>query len=212
MAVVLSDVAVCNMALRLLGANAISSLTDATDTAATCNLLYGPLKQSILTAHHWSFATKKVVLQRITTVPKNEYKYEYELPSDRLEGGGLAGYNSNQQYARPFMDWRIMEEQIHTNAELFVLEYMFDIQEPRWPAHFVRLVSHAMASEIAVTTTDSANRADYYDRKAYGTPNENRRGGLFRASANTDSKQQPNKAFENFEVLGAFSSSEFDGC
>jgi hypothetical protein len=62
----------------------------------------------------WSFSFKKVQLARTINTPVNEWKYEYQLPSDRI-GPPRAAFNSDQAGARPFTSWEIYGDKLLTN-------------------------------------------------------------------------------------------------
>ena len=67
-----TQVTISNTALRMLGANAITSFTDGSDAAAICSALYPNIKDQSLGMYPWSFAKKKVTLSRSATAPTNE--------------------------------------------------------------------------------------------------------------------------------------------
>ena len=77
-----TDIKICSDALLMLGASPISSFTEGTDESNICDRLYPDIKIRALTMYDWSFSFKKTQLARLVTTPANEYKYEYQLPSD----------------------------------------------------------------------------------------------------------------------------------
>ena len=79
-----SALTVCSDALLLLGAKPISSFNEGTDAANVCDRIYPTLRDSTMQAYPWSFTFKKVQLARTINTPVNQYRYEYQLPSDRL--------------------------------------------------------------------------------------------------------------------------------
>ncbi len=79
-----TDIKICSDALLMLGANPISSFTEGTDEANICDRLYPDIKIKTLASYPWSFSFKKVQLARLITTPTNEYKYEYQMPSDMV--------------------------------------------------------------------------------------------------------------------------------
>ena len=95
-----TGVSICSDALILLGAKPISSFNDGTDEANSCDRLYSDIRDTTLTMYPWSFAYKKVKLARLVTTPTAEWKYEYQLPGDRL-GNPRALFQTNNTFARP---------------------------------------------------------------------------------------------------------------
>lgn len=86
MAVGDTDVSICNKALLLLGAEAITSFSDGTPAAAACDTIYTEVKQTTLGMYPWSFTVAKKELVRDTTTPNNEWTYQYLLPNDMVLG------------------------------------------------------------------------------------------------------------------------------
>jgi hypothetical protein len=57
-----SVVEICNRALQKLGAARITSLTQDTPNARSCNVAYNVLRKAELRSHPWSFAIKRAEL------------------------------------------------------------------------------------------------------------------------------------------------------
>jgi len=82
-----TNVTICNQALLLLGSDTISNFTDtANDASIVCNNIYETVKKQSLSMYPWSFSIVKQELSRSTTVPVNEWSYQYDLPSTALTG------------------------------------------------------------------------------------------------------------------------------
>jgi hypothetical protein len=75
---------ICSDALLMLGAKPISSFDEGSDEASVANRLYPDIKDQALLMYPWSFSFKKTSIGRLLTTPINEYRYEYQLPGDRL--------------------------------------------------------------------------------------------------------------------------------
>lgn len=71
------------------------------------------------------------------------------------------------------------------------------------PAYFVRFLRVALASEIAITVTDQATKADYFRAQAYGSPGESGRGGLLREAMNIDGRGQGTQIVEDYSLIQA---------
>lgn len=79
-----SDVEICSNALRMLGANPIISLTDASTEARLCNGLYESTRDNLLAMYSWNFCTKRASLAQLIDPPAFDYTVQYELPADYL--------------------------------------------------------------------------------------------------------------------------------
>jgi len=52
-------VSICSNALRKLGDDPITSLTDDTERARLCNAFYEPTRDAVLRSHPWNFAIER---------------------------------------------------------------------------------------------------------------------------------------------------------
>lgn len=83
---VTTDAEVCNLALSYAGQRQfIGDLNEATDEARVCKVHYATLRDRLLSAHWWSFATKTVALAQLSGVTRTPWTYCYSLPADLLE-------------------------------------------------------------------------------------------------------------------------------
>lgn len=80
-----SNVEICNMALTALGANNIMDLTENTEEARKCNVLFENLRDEMLESHIWNFAIRRSDdLALSATSPEWEYTNKFQLPTDCL--------------------------------------------------------------------------------------------------------------------------------
>jgi hypothetical protein len=79
-----SEVDICNLALSHIGASAtISSLTEQSEEAFHCNLLYADARDAVLRAHPWGFAKRHLALSDVGSPPGN-WSYRYSYPNDAI--------------------------------------------------------------------------------------------------------------------------------
>src|SRR5688500_10711972 len=106
----LSDIALCSRALIRLGAAPIASFNDGTAESEIAGALFGPVRDALLSAYGWSFATGQVALSGLESPPVADYQKAFQLPTDFLraisagEGGRGRGLN-----------YRIARNILHTN-------------------------------------------------------------------------------------------------
>ena len=191
---------VCSDALLLLGARPISSFNEGTDEANLCDRLYPHVKKSTLQAYPWSFSFKKVQLARTINTPVNEYKYEYQLPSDRL-GTIRRAFTSTSFGAETFNAWTVQDDKLLTNEETIVVDYQFLPEESAMPAYFVQLLNYMMAWHLADPVTDQISKTQYWQQIAVGSPGENNRGGYFRTAMVIDGQGNVTQAFEDYSLI-----------
>ena len=195
-----TDIQICSDALLLLGANPISSFTEGTDESNICDRLYQDIKIRTLTMYPWSFSFKKVQLARLITTPTNEYKYEYQLPSDII-GRPNAVYDTDDVGAHPRREYRLLGNKLLTDYESVYIDYQFNVTEFALPSYFVQLLKYQMAWHLAMPITDQTDKSDYWRTIAEGTPGENGRGGYMRQAMNIDGAGNPTNAIQDFSLI-----------
>ena len=77
-----TEVSICSNALRRLGDDPITSLTDDTERARLCNAFYQDSRDLVLRSHPWNFAITRASLAQLSNTPAYGYNYMYALPTD----------------------------------------------------------------------------------------------------------------------------------
>jgi hypothetical protein len=77
-----TEVSICSNALRKLGDDPITSLTEDTERARLCNAFYESSRDSLLRSHPWNFAITRATLAQLSTTPAYGFSYQYALPTD----------------------------------------------------------------------------------------------------------------------------------
>jgi hypothetical protein len=195
-----SGVSICSDALLMLGAKPITSFTEGTDEASVCDRLYPDIRDQALMIYPWSFSFKKTQLARLVTTPTNEFKYEYQMPADRL-GAPRAVYNSSGLNEVPIVAYRIMGSKLLTNEEIIYVDYQYYTPETEMPVWFIQLLKYLTAWHISIPITDQTEKAAYWQSVAVGSPGENGRGGYMRTAMNIDGQNQPANSIKDFSLI-----------
>lgn len=116
-----SEVSICNRALQKLGANRITSLTDASPNARACNNAYAEVRDAELRAHPWAFSIKRATLASSTTPPAFKYGNAIPLPTDCLRLLPPDDYDN---------DWVVESGNILTNATTANVRYISQVVDP----------------------------------------------------------------------------------
>jgi hypothetical protein len=165
----MASIAVCNLALAEIRAQAIVSIDDASPEADACARHYDDCLNTLLECHEWAFAKVRAVLALLATNDRSdEWLYAYAAPADLgVMGAVVSGavippvgvfYPWPYDWPRPpfyLVDFVFDGSTIYTNLENATLEYSSNaIDESRWPAMFKRALSLDLASRLAITLRD----------------------------------------------------------
>lgn len=152
-----SKVSICNSALIKVGAERISSITQDTKSARILNALWDQVRDSVLRAHKWNFATKRVTLSPTSDSPDFGYDYVYDQPNDCLRV--LNTFPDS-------IDFVVEGRKILTDEEtLDVLYICRHESEADWDSCFAEAMAWRLASEIAYNLTESNTLAVNCDKK-----------------------------------------------
>lgn len=151
----LNDIAIASRALIRIGAAPISSFDDGTAESEIAGALYEPVRDALLSAYGWSFATGQVELSMLEDIPVADYSYAFQLPSDFLRAisAGTSSRGRGLQY-------RIARGALHTNAETVILTYIFRPEEEEFPPYFDAALIARLSAELTIPVTESTSRAE----------------------------------------------------
>lgn len=151
----LSDVALCARALIKIGAAPITSFADETAESEIAGALYPQVRDALLSAYPWSFASGQVALSQLVTPPLADYSYAFGLPNDFLRalsaGAGSRGRGLN---------YRISSGALHTNSSEVILSYIFRPEEESFPPFFDNVLITRLAAEFCIPVTENSGRAE----------------------------------------------------
>ena len=132
-----SVVAICNRALALIGEEPVTSLTDDTEPARRCNLLYADTRDAVLRAHPWNAAIMRIDLAPLAELPPFGFSLQYQLPSDCLRVLGMADRRAT---------FRIEGRRLLTDISPASIVYVRRLTDPN---AFDALIIDAMAARLA---------------------------------------------------------------
>lgn len=162
----MASIAICNIALAEVRASTIVSLGDDQPEARACAIHYDDCLATLLEAHEWGFAKKRVALAALTVNDRSgEWAYAYGAPSDMASTTAIiypqqtpisgVYYPWPYDYPRPpfyMSDFVFDAGVIYSNVDGAILEYVIENpDEGIMPAMFKRAVALDLASRLAVT-------------------------------------------------------------
>jgi len=109
-----SRVQVCCMALGMVGAEVIESLTADTEAARKSNLYLDQVIEEVLRAYPWNCAKVRVSLAQEVTTPAFGFAYIYSLPADCVKV-------LKTEYTD--IAYKILRGKLYTDEDTMVVEY-----------------------------------------------------------------------------------------
>lgn len=149
-----SKLDIINQGLLLLGESVITDYD--TPVGIIADTLYKTTRDSLLASHRWRFAVKKVALVAASGSPVNEWQYHYTLPSDYVL---LIRTYPNSNY-------EVFEDKLLSNLSTASIDYVFDPGEKKYPTYFIKALTHALASDMALSVTHDKSMADLQHKLA----------------------------------------------
>lgn len=149
-----SDVSICSNAMLMLGGKSFSSFDEKKDHVAAAASLFPGVRDSVLRAHPWNCATKRLVLAPLASKPPFDFTNQFQLPGDWLRTiqvgrkGEMIAYRSEGQ-------------RILASVTALPLVYCFRNEVPStWSTNLIHVMELAMAAKMAYTVTASASVRD----------------------------------------------------
>lgn len=157
----LSPVDLAARALLKIGANRIASFTEGSLEADIAASLYPTVRDALLSAHPWNFATSQARLAKSATVPVADFENAFQLPVDclRVLSAGTADRGRGLTY-------RISQRLLLTDADDVVLTYVGRPLEADFPAFFDMTLINFLAAEFCIPLTDSSARWEALQKAA----------------------------------------------
>lgn len=185
----LSDIALCSRALIRIGAAPVASFGDGTAESEIAGALFGPVRDALLSAYSWSFATGQVELSALEAPPAADYANAFQLPSDFLRAlsAGTGGRGRG-------LNFRIARNAVHTNASSVLLTYIFRPAEEEFPPYFDAALIARLAAEFTIPVTENTSRAEAMFRLAEGE---------FGRARQIDAQQDSPGRIEDFSLINA---------
>lgn len=150
-----SKVQICQRALAELKAQNIDSLTENTEEARLCALLYDEAVETLLELHRWDFSIEKAVLAQSTSTPVFEYTYYYQLPVDPYCVRVLEAYN---QDGYELDDWKVEGRLLGCNEDYVQIRYIKRIDNiVETSPTFRETLVFWLAHKLAYSLTGSAS-------------------------------------------------------
>lgn len=183
-----TDINICTRALVKIGAHPIASFNDETAQAEIAGLLYPGVRDALLSAYPWSFATAQITPAQLAVPPIADYPLAYAVPNDFLRVVSLSGGGAYR------VEYKIQGQQIHTAAEDVVLTYIYAPPEEDFPPYFNMALVARLAAEFCLPITENSARAEILARQA---------DQEFARARQIDAQQDTPNAITQFSLIDA---------
>lgn len=152
---------VINVSLGLIGATAIVSLTDGSESANRAGKIYTEVRDSLLRSHPWNFATKRQKLAQSSTDPVFEFDRAYPLPSDWLRTVSISDNDAGWSTVLFRMEQIAGQNAIICSREEIWLRYVHRVTDPNlMTADFRTALEFLIARDLAIPLTSSRSLRD----------------------------------------------------
>ena len=150
------ETTICNLALGMLGQNAIMSLDDASQAARFCKQFYTHTRDAVLQTAQWNFAIKRASLSRLADAPISGWQYQYQLPTDHLRVIELNGADVSARFG----EFSIEGNRLLTDDDGAVIRYISRVEDANlFDALFIETLATKLASKLAKPLTGNAQEA-----------------------------------------------------
>lgn len=152
-----SEVSICNKAILQVGGSKITALSDEGAEAELCNEFYADLRDAVLEAHDWSFATKRISIAAAVSAPNHLFSTQFLIPSTMLHVREVNRVSWDDEQRR----WEIEDGYIVMNESTCKVKYTFQVTDTAmFSPLFVQALSAYLASELAIPLTQNQKLAD----------------------------------------------------
>lgn len=158
----MSKVAVINVALRRLGQETITSLTEGSRAANLASPHYDELLELLTRSNQWNWAEKRVQLARSANTPVSTFDYQFFMPTDCARVVVVSADDSG----RTNVDYELTHDDtdgnvLLTDATQIYLTYVSYVTDTaKMPPDFRYALSMAIARDLAIPLTNSRGLAD----------------------------------------------------
>lgn len=145
-----SDVQICNSALIKVGTDLIITLEEDNKRARVCKHQYPLLRDEVLRAHPWNFATARVQLAEVLPAPTfGEYEKWFELPDDCLRVLNIINGDG--------LKWAVEGDKLLVNTDSVNIRYIKRVTDTTlYDANFTEVLATRIAADLAWSLVQDA--------------------------------------------------------
>jgi hypothetical protein len=145
---------ICNMAMRMVGEEPITSEYEDTKAAEALRNLWDICYEEVLERHSWGFAQKRAALAAEVDPPDFGYAYRFLCPADPQKLVGVTMINESVD-----TDFRVEGGYILLDSETCNLQYTAKVEIALAPGTFANSLATIIASRLAYNLSGGRGRA-----------------------------------------------------
>ncbi len=175
-----TEVSICNQAISWLGGTLIISLDQDSTEAKLCKANYEHLRDLVLEAKDWTFATKRIQLAKLSTPPVYGFSAAFAIPSDNIRvlqcspNPSLGTSSTSPGPSRESLrigdelrtEWQREGDEIVCDEDTLYCRYIAKITDPsKFSPGFVQALAARIAWDIANPLTRSNALEEKMEKK-----------------------------------------------
>lgn len=156
-----TDVQICNLALRKIGAAPIMALNADTKASEACKEHFPLVRDILIGSHPWNFATKRVSLPLAANKPAYGWDNAYHFPADLIRVLDVGEHPTEEAFT-------VENRQILCNIPPpLPVRYIFRVPtSAAFPPRFVDAFAFRLAAELAYYLASNASLAEQMIQQA----------------------------------------------
>jgi hypothetical protein len=196
----LTNVAIVNRALARFGGGVVATMEDATPPGPAVALQYQTTIDELLGGYDWTFCKETVALNRLADeAPGTDgrlaagWLYAHALPAQRLKLPSK--YLRNPRFENdPVTRISVHADRVYSDEKDLWAVVQLRADESVWPAYFTATAVACLAADLIMAISGNASLRDQLTVEAYGTPSEQRRGGMVQRAQSIDAANSGTKS------------------
>jgi hypothetical protein len=178
-----TDIRFANAALAKFGGGAIATMADVAPPGPKVRLIYQVVADELF-SYPWTFCKITTPLERVVDeAPGSDgmlmagWRYAHALPVDRL--APPVKYLRDPRFEDcPVQRFAVQNELVYSDDEKLWAVVLVRPDESVWPPYFRTAFIGCLAANLVMPVSGNSGMFDKLDLIAYGSPSENRKGGL----------------------------------
>lgn len=189
----ISEIDIIRAAHDRIGAEPPDDLNAELQGGVTAKMAYDLEVRMALALYPWSFAQRLYRLAQLSGEPIAGYRRKFQLPVEDIIIGADRIIDDPTLEDDNFTDFKRFGDEVYSNAFDLYAVMRVEVGPHLWNPLFTRAVISGLAGVLYEAIAADGKNADRLIREAYGSPQEEKRGGLIRAAINADAYTRPNR-------------------